>query len=463
LVIYCIYIRCVNLVNMIKQLWKRNTNKNEKMWFVRSYRVPLSPGSKIVFAILILMVIFTIGWNMTILSHIAGGISKLRNPQLASEIDSKDIAQSRQLVRRMFKTNIIQTVMVLGDFTPLSYLAISSLLSSSISSSKSIVKYEQRDDIYPYVFVGSSSRIYEEKENNSEKHVFHTHFGLSLGDHFGDNEEDDMLYQWIHAILSTALWSTPRFNLTQVIKEYEQSPENVKPMIFIDFDVLSGLCIQPIRDTLQIAPGTKLFGIITPENDDRLKFALNRMYGGSPRCICLSDQCEASSQGSMRNESILFGGSKCIMDNNAISNAFRKEMDIQKMCISDNKEKDGDVIYEKCCALNSNDGCYMASNAREQNNDMCEWRKHTIALSRQRRLFTHLANAFPAEDMFIMDILSYLDNPLPLEKEFAEFLSLPFGIDGKVQGTYTDKNPRICIKEMMRSISKHKIVDIDLS
>jgi len=295
--------------------------------------------------------------------------------------------------------------------------------------------------------------------------TYHAHYGIALGDHQKRNTPEDMLYQWIEAIVATSIWSNgDMVNFTEVVKQYGADKTSIKPMIFIDFDVISALCITPIRQAISLAPRTKLFGLMTPRDEDRVQFVLNDMYSSNPRCICLTKQCERQTLTNMRNASILFGGSECLLNRNGILDGMDKENKMQDMCLNENKGLTGDILYEKCYALdnvNADGGCYSPSMILGLPQEvLCKWRHHTVALSNQRRLFNYLGKAFHPDDMFVMDLQSYLDNPIPLEREFAQFLSLPQdnSVSGRVEGDYRgvgNKSPRICLKEVMRYITKH--------
>lgn len=429
-----------------KRWWKIYTQSNKKkkpFYWLGLPPVKLSKSVKIVLVVVILTGCFLYGWNYILLKHSWKDITKYTKVPFLSSREASEPLKQMATVRKMFEKGTIQTVMVLGDYTPLSYLAISSLMeniagpTSKLGNTK---EEEEEEQTKPFVFIGSSARLYIENEG-----AIHTHYGLSLGDHSSGTFAEDMLYQWIHSILETSVWISPDFNFTRVVEEYTKTPEIVKPMIFIDFDILSALCVETLRETLRIAPRTKLFSVLTKNDEDRLKIATSDIYSRS-RCVCMKN-CKESDK-DVRKSSFLFGGDECILDKKVLHESMIKEKDLLSICTKENKDKTGDETYQRCCTFET---CYIPS-VGSLPKDRCKWREHTIGLSRQKRMFKYLATLFPPEDMFIMDLESYLYNPTPLEKEFSDFLSLSYGVEGKIEGSYTDRNPRMCLQEIMSFI-----------
>lgn len=442
-IIICFYAFCVNISKIFeksKRLWK-NINKKEKkkvpFFWVGLPPLPLTKNIKVILLVLFLMGCFLYGWNYVMVKHSWKDITRYTQiPFLVNE-ETREVLERREAIRDMFKDNIMQTVMVLGDYTPISYLAISSLLKNTISSNGNAYDStnKKKDNIKPYVFIGSSLRIYQ--ENNES---FHKHYGLSLGKHSSGSNVEDILYEWIHSLISSTIWTNADFNLTETIKKYRNDPASVKPMIFVDFDVLSALCLDSVKEAMQLSPGTKLFGVVTPKDNDRVNFLLNNIYYQS-RCV------------HMKNSSFLFGGNECFGDTNVPTEEITKENEVNNICVMENENDNPNEIYQKCCTLEK---CYYASTEQYFEKDNCEWKKHSIALSRQKRLFHYLSKVFRPEDMFIMDLQSYLDNPRPLEREFAYFLSLPFGVNGNIEGSYDHRNPIICLKQIFNHMLNDK-------
>lgn len=466
---YSIYMICTRIKRCIVILWKKYVlpPDDTPFWVIRR-KVPFTTGLKVILATLILMGCFLFGWNILLVNHNWEHITRYTQLPFFTSQETTELIYRRKAIRNMFKDRVMQTIMVLGDYTPLSYLAISSLLRGIIDQDAGLSpgyrKENNESNTYPFIFIGSSTRMYQERRSSNM--TYHAHYGIALGEHKDRITPEDMLYQWIDAIVTTSIWSnSERINLTEVVEHYGADKTSVRPMIFIDFDVISALCITPIRQSVQFAPGTKLFALITPRDDDRIQFTELDMYSNNPRCICLTEQCKEKTSTNIRNASILFGGSNCLVDRNGILNGVYREKEIQSVCLNENNGLSGDGLYEKCCSLdnaNAEGGCYSSSSMLGLPQEaLCKWKYHTISLSKQRRLFNYIGKAFHPKDMFVMDLESYLDNPIPLEREFAQFLSLPLEnkVSGRVEGDYKgigDKSPRICLKEVMRYIAKYR-------
>ena len=235
-------------------------------------------------------------------------------------------------------------------------------------------------------------------------------------------------------------------------------------MIFVDFDVISALCITPIKETVKIAPKTKLFALVTPRDQDRLRFLLDDMYINLPVCTCITTKCDEAYTGNIRNMSILFGNHICLLDKNTITSNMKREKELNDVCINQNKGLSKMQVYHKCKSLDlmhGHTGCYPRySSLINKKEYLCSWSNHIHTLTDQYALLDYVSSAFSQNNMFIMDLKSYLQNPDPMEKEFMEFITLPNNtkLRANIRGDYVapnNRSPRSCLKEIFRRINKN--------
>lgn len=441
---YYLYMSISNICEETKRRWKKccadeKTGRSRKIFTIRV--PPLSTGVKAVLLVVVLMAVFIYGWNYVLLNQSWESLTRYTKVPFLSNKEAMDVATQKEVVRRMFDKGVIQAVLVLGDYTPISYLTISSLLESiagqtsggGIDSSKK-----------PFVFIGSSSRVY--KEGNDS---YHRHFGFSLGEHEIALKSTEVLYQWIHSILDTTTKIDEKFNLTEIIHKYESDPHSIQPMIFVDFDVLSALCAPTIAPMLKLVPKTKLFGVMTPEDTDRLIFLFDSVHNNIS-CMC-NRECENTKQ---RSNILYGGGSICFKTDEELFQHVTKEKDVQSVCSKSATFANGMDTFSHCCGMKRS--CYSSS-VGEYVDESCKWKYHTVCLSKQRKLFTYLSRAnFYKENIFIMDLLSYMENPTPMEKDFSDFLSIDYGSEGTISGSYTKGDSMQCLENVVERIDNHK-------
>ena len=438
IICYCIYININKWLSTIYKSFRFAKRKITGDSRFPVYFVPITKGMKLFFIVLAITCVILYAWNYLLL-----GIT-WDNMMRFNKVDKEFIKQAHtymekgEILQDMLEKRVIQVIIAVGDFTPISYLTVSSLLRKTIEETGENGEVTT-DTVFPYVFVGSSLRIYKERES------FHNHFGVSLGNHSIGTKKEELIYQWVHSMVTTSLWIHSDFNLTEVIEHYENNPKRVRPMIFVDFDVLSALCLKTLRDTKALVPNAKLFAVATAYDNDRVLYLMEKIYERE-KCVCFNGTECHTYKSNLERASILFGSKNCY-DLMYLEHQISMELKLSTMCRKENK---GEDLFLKCHVAGA---CYEPREEKYQVDD-CKWREYTIALTRQNLLFKHFSTVFTPSDMFIVDLESYVKQPNTLVKQFEEFLLVPKGSIGKVHGTHSGSiDPHSCLRRVTALIS----------